>query len=78
MYKEIKEIKRLKTDLMILEAISKIRTEYFGCDDVLKGFGEPRKYGVFLSVRRSLSVRRPARKTTGVFLKWLLEDLDVA
>jgi len=56
----------------LLEPISKIRTEYFGCDDVLKGFGEPSKYGVFLSVRRSLSAHWLARKTTGVSLKWVL------
>jgi hypothetical protein len=60
---------------VILGSVSKVRTEYFGRGDVLCGFGEPRKYRVFSSVRRSRRVHCPARKTTGGLLRQSLISL---
>ncbi len=57
----------------LLGSVLKVRTEYFGRGDVLCGFGEPRKYRVFSSVRRSRRVHRPARKTTGGLLRQSLK-----
>lgn len=57
---------------ILLKFISKIGTEYLERGDVVYGFGEPIKYGVFSSARRSYGTCRHARKTTGVFVKWVL------
>jgi hypothetical protein len=41
---------------------------------MLKGFGEPKKYGVFLSMKRCPKTHWPAREMTGVLKGVLTKD----